>query len=234
MPAHGAARAEDRLEILVRVRPSHRPRCRSRRAQSPRRLPARPCRPQTSAHTEHWSPPRSAICAGMMSLKTPKPAWTTIPCVSCIRHRDTRLPHEHRRGRKQAAHAGLNHLVERLGDVMGEIKKRSGGRANSRCWFTGLVFHVARSPAGERGVRCGLIRVHRIQVKIACRYSLFQRNRKRPALCVSRAIGELRQIVVNRGRHGPFAEVVVAHIDAPRINAESIVVFAARPDPGCR
>ena len=51
------ARAEDRLKTPVRIRWSHPPRCPLTPAQSPRRPPARRCRPQTSAHKERWLPP---------------------------------------------------------------------------------------------------------------------------------------------------------------------------------
>ena len=80
-----------------------------------------------------------------------------------------------------------------------------------------------------RGLGDGLVGVHRIIFQIARRNPLFQRNWKALTGCVGSAIGELREIIEGHRWRSAFAEVVVAHIETPRIDSELPRMLLMRP-----
>ena len=92
-----------------------------------------------------------------------------------------------------------------------------------------LVFQVTRMPYVIVALVTGLIGVHRVVFEIARRNPLFQRDRKALAGRVCGAVGELCQVVEGHRRHRSLAEVVVAHVQTPRVDAELPGVFTVRP-----
>ena len=223
------ARVEDRLKVPVRIAVAS-----SALFVTPGAIATPPtCPPMPPTNVGRI---RSVRCRQIRDLRGNDVVEDAEPCMAdgsmhqFVCHRNTRLPRDQRRGGKQPVHVGLNRLIERLVQVVRRDREMIPPVAQTTA--AGLQDSYSTPPAGRPSAwraAVGLYVSIAYSLKISCRDSLFQRNRKRPALGVSCAVGELRQIVINRSRHSPFAEVVVAHIDAPRIHAESISVFAARP-----
>ena len=129
----------------------------------------------------------------------------------------------------RAAHPGLNGLIERLIDAMRKIEERSGGTREEVLLVHGIGVPGRPHAGDERGFGRGLISIHRVEVEIAHGDSLFERDGKGLALCVGRAVGELGQIVIDGGGHAALAQIVVAHVDAARVDAEAVFLLAANP-----
>ena len=129
----------------------------------------------------------------------------------------------------RAAHAGLYGLVERLVDAVRKIEERSGGTREEVLLVDGIGVPGRPYADDERGAGGGLLGIHRVEVEIAHGDSLFERDGKGLALCVGRAVGELGQIVIDGRGHAALAQIVVAHVDAARVDAEAVLLLAADP-----
>ena len=142
---------------------------------------------------------------------------------------NSRLIDKQRRGRKQVVDISQYHFVQRFIGVMRGIKERASHAREKILAACDVRVPGDAHAVSNRGLGDGLIGVHRVIFEIARRNPLFQRNWKALTGRVCRAVGELCEVIEGHRWHGAFAEVVIAHIETPRVDSELPGMFLMRP-----